>query len=264
MKLYKYHGAGNDFLIGDNRAGDLRMDADKVRALCNRHTGFGADGVMLLENSLDRDFRMVFFNPDGSGGMMCGNGGRCIVAFAADLGIASFDFEAPDGPHSAAIIQDGNPKIVRLDMKDVLEAERLSEDSFFLDTGTRHVVKFVQVLDNYDVCGEGRRIRHDSRFAPAGTNVNFAELTGDGVRVRTFEKGVEGETLACGTGIVATAIASCLLRGDCPNGAVSVKVSAAIASLQVDFAVEASGHGFSGVRLTGPAEYVGSVDFFGE
>ena len=125
MKFYKYHGAGNDFLIADGRETRIDLDAEKIAALCNRHTGFGSDGVMVLEDSEDFDFRMRYYNSDGSGGMMCGNGGRCIVAFAADLGFRHFRFEAPDGPHEAELISGETaaftnvPKIVRLGMKNV-------------------------------------------------------------------------------------------------------------------------------------------------
>ena len=277
QKFYKYHGAGNDFLLADNRDGLLTLNAVQVRHLCDRHLGFGADGVMLLEKSDSRDFRMVFFNPDGSSGMMCGNGGRCIVAYAADLGVVSGKFpvvfDAPDGVHTANLLprsagdQEG-PRLVRLKMSDVSGVEFLpKEKACFLDTGTRHLVKFVSGLDDYPVLEEGRKLRNDPRFAPEGTNVNFVEpsrsLSGV-LHVRTFEKGVEDETLACGTGIVASALAAFSqgYPGKAEGDHVSYDVQAALAVLSVDFIPKGVGEGFqaSDVWLTGPATFVGTVE----
>ncbi len=290
QKFFKYHGAGNDFLLADNREGYLSLSKDQIRHLCDRHTGFGADGVMLLEKSLKKDFRMVFYNPDGSGGMMCGNGGRCIVAFAADLGVVSgnfpIEFEAPDGLHTAVILSEaknlragGNASVIRLKMRDVKGIkEYVEDDAFFLDTGTRHLVKFVAGLDGYPVREQGKILRKDPRFAPEGTNVNFvtsvilseAKNLGEAknlLRVRTFEKGVEDETLACGTGIVASAIAACykgVPASDSKDGRVSYGIRASIADLSVDFIPSDSGSEFAAtdVWLTGPAAMVGTVECF--
>ena len=298
MKFYKYHGAGNDFLIADNRDGHLSLSEEVIRHLCDRHTGFGADGVMLLESGSGKDFNMVYFNPDGSGGMMCGNGGRCIVAFAADCGAVSPDstivFDAADGEHLASIPENGmkGEKTVRLKMKDVSGITAYpEEDGFFLDTGTRHYVKFVSGLADYPVLSEGPVLRHDSRFAPVGTNVNFVEVAGgpastvrtictakgdsstleaEGqastvLAIRTFEKGVEYETLACGTGIVASAMAS-FVRGVPPSRtageAVAYSVRAAIADLSVEFVPHRDNGLFcaSDVYLTGPACFIGYVE----
>jgi len=279
QKFYKYHGAGNDFLLADNRDGILSLTSEQVRRLCDRHTGFGADGVMLLEKSESKDFRMLFFNPDGSCGMMCGNGGRCIVSFAADLGVVSgnypVEFEAPDGLHTAIVERKASQelsdtRIIRLKMRDVEGILAIPEENaFFLNTGTRHLVKFVEGLGNYPVKEEGKVLRADPRFAPEGTNVNFVEPedTPDGVVLhgRTFEKGVEDETLACGTGIVASAIAAYsrgILGKEDPTGRISYGIRAAIAGLSVDFLPEGSGEGFraSDVWLTGPATFVGTVE----
>lgn len=279
QKFFKYHGAGNDFLLADNREGYLSLSRDQIRHLCDRHTGFGADGVMLLEKSLKKDFRMVFYNPDGSGGMMCGNGGRCIVAFAADLGVVSgnfpVEFEAPDGLHTAVILSgaNGDARQIRLKMKEVTGVKEYPDDNaFFLDTGTRHLVKFVKGLDDYPVKEQGRILRQDPRFAPEGTNVNFVEpvILSEAkslLRVRTFEKGVEDETLACGTGIVATAIAASrkgIPGKTAPDGRVSYDVRASISDLKVDFIPSGQGSGFlaTDVWLTGPAEIVGTVECF--
>lgn len=298
QRFSKYHGAGNDFLIADNRDGHLSLSEEVIRHLCDRHTGFGADGVMLLESGSGKDFNMVYFNPDGSGGMMCGNGGRCIVAFAADCGAVSPDstivFDAADGEHIASIPETGRKgeKTVRLKMKDVSGITAYpEEDGFFLDTGTRHYVKFVSGLADYPVLSEGPVLRHDSRFAPVGTNVNFVEVAGgpastvrtictakgdsstleaEGpastvLSIRTFEKGVEYETLACGTGIVASAMAS-FVRGVPPSWTagetVAYSVRAAIADLSVEFVPHRNNGLFcaSDVYLTGPACFVGYVE----
>lgn len=274
MELYKYQGAGNDFLIADNRDGGIRISQEEIRSLCDRRYGVGADGLMLLESSPEHDFRMTYFNADGSGGMMCGNGGRCIVAFAADMGIGSFDFEAADGIHTAAIeASDGRCRTVRLKMKDVSGIRMIDGDSYFLDTGTRHYVRFVGDVDECDVVGEGRRIRNLPEFAPLGTNVNFVsplrheDLTDVSrtIRVRTYEKGVEDETFACGTGIVASAIASFChsYGGHGTPETVSYEVRAKRDVLKVDFRPALSGNEencrFTEVWLTGPAAYVAKV-----
>ena len=271
MKFYKYHGAGNDFLIADGRGKHLMPGAEDIAEICDRHTGFGADGVMILEDCADADFRMRYYNSDGSGGMMCGNGGRCIVAFAADLGYGSFVFEAPDGRHVAHLLSDAAPfsgqqRSVKLKMKDVAGAVRWP-DGWFLDTGTRHFVKFTDDGTVTDVVAEGRRLRNESRFAPAGVNVNFVRADADGsLVVRTYEKGVEDETLACGTGIVASALASWLetsrIGGNLPE---KVRVKARISELSVSFTPRFEGEPApenfraEDVWLEGPAVYVGEV-----
>ena len=240
MKFYKYNGAGNDFLVSDGREGGVHLDAEAITRLCDRHYGVGADGVMILgPASGGYDFTMDYYNSDGSGGMMCGNGGRCIVAFASFLGLSPsspdgmWNFLAPDGPHRAEILRDeGLRKTVRLGMKDISVARRYaclpslggaSADAlsgaapeegtagWFLDTGTRHFVRFVsgECLTAEYVAAEGRRLRWAEEFAPQGANVNFV-VKGNPLRVRTFEKGVEAETCACGTGITASVAAACL------------------------------------------------------
>ena len=288
MTFYKYHGAGNDFLIADNRDGKLslrssdsaadaagaKLQVADIQHLCDRHTGFGADGLMLLQSSSEHAFRMEFFNPDGSDGMMCGNGGRCIVAFAADLGIIPecqpITFEAPDGIHEAVVTANtGLARTVRLSMKDVSGIRTNPEEhSCFLDTGTRHLVKFVKDLKDYPVSTEGKKLRYDERFAPIGTNVNFVEpeSLADGntvLHIRTFEKGVEAETLACGTGIVAAALAAWHQGYPCQNtaeGHHKYTIKAAIADLTVEFIANGRNEYFQAghIRLTGPAEFIGT------
>ena len=280
-KFYKYQGAGNDFLIADNRDGLISENNGvlvcrdfqgniaeiKISDICDRRYGIGADGLMLLESSDEYDFHMEYFNSDGSGGMMCGNGGRCMVAFAADMGIKHFDFDAADGFHTAQIMHDGgNSKVIRLQMKNVSEVasyDRLASldivsDGWFLDTGTRHYVRFVDSLDSYDIVSEGLTIRYAEELGPIGANVNFVEPYDGGIKVRTYEKGVEDETFACGTGIVASAIAS-FVKGVIPSavqsdGRVRYDVKAKRDFLSVDFVPQdADALSFSEVWLTGPA-----------
>ena len=286
MKLYKYQGAGNDFLIADNRDGAvvhadgclIYTDGDsecrlKISDICDRRYGVGADGLMLLESSDKYDFHMTYFNSDGSGGMMCGNGGRCMVAFAADMGITHFDFDAADGFHSAEILKhEGRRKTVRLKMKDVREYSRhdaltgvdVPSEGWFLDTGTRHFVRFVSEIEEYDIVGEGRNIRYKAQeLQPVGANVNYVEPCSDGIKVRTYEKGVEDETFACGTGITASAIAS-WLSGAEPSemeedGRVRYDVYAKRDRLAVDFVPSETSDEFYDVWLTGPATYVAEI-----
>ena len=273
MKFYKYQGAGNDFLIADNRDGSIVLSTEQIASLCDRRYGVGADGLMLLEESSMHDFRMVYYNSDGSGGMMCGNGGRCMVAFAADMGLTHFDFEAADGFHTAQILSSsGSARTVRLKMKDVAEVteyESLSgltvpSDGFFLDTGTRHYVRFVEDLDGYDIVSEGRTIRYEAmELQPIGANVNFVEPEDGFIKVRTYEKGVEDETFACGTGIVASCVAS-YVRGISPSSvkdnAVRYDVKAKRDELAVDFVPSSeSGVLAEEVWLTGPAVFVAEI-----
>ncbi len=271
LRLYKYQGAGNDFLVADNRDGSIRLSVNQIASLCDRRYGVGADGLMLLEESDRYDFRMVYYNSDGSGGMMCGNGGRCIVAFAADMGMNHFDFEAADGFHTAEILEvEGHAKTVRLKMKDVPEIFRyetlkgvdVPSDGYFLDTGTRHYVRMVENLDRYDVVSEGRSIRFGAEeLMPIGANVNFIEPADDGIlKVRTYEKGVEDETFACGTGIVASCVAA-YVSGVEPSagyeyGRVRYEVQARKDRLAVDFMPAEIAED---VWLTGPAAFVAEI-----
>ena len=271
MKFYKYQGAGNDFLIADNRDGSIVLTEAQVAALCDRRYGVGADGLMLLEESENHDFRMTYFNSDGSGGMMCGNGGRCIVAFAADMGIEKYRFEAADGLHEAEILHsEGNVKTVKLQMKNVegveyhekLAGPEVPSDGYFLDTGTRHFVRFVEGLDDYDVVAEGRDIRFNAEeLLPVGANVNFVEQDEKVLKVRTYEKGVEDETFACGTGIVASCIAA-YVSGRKPSGVASdvvmYDVMARRDRLGVSFRPKDSGQ-MENVYLTGPATFIAEI-----
>ena len=250
-KLYKFSGAGNDFVVIDSREGDVSQyrEVARIEALCKE---FKTDGLMILGREMpgqaghdgeaqagscvmadsDRpsvDFTMEFYNPDGSGGMMCGNGGRCIVAFADYLGIkpschpelaeGSYLFRAPDGLHTGEILQRPEDGLweVRIKMIDVHGVTPML-GGLFLNTGTRHFVKFVDDVEQVDIDKEGKALRWDPAFAPLGTNVNFVHVAPDGLHVRTFEKGVEGETIACGTGLTASAIAAYEISRLRPSG----------------------------------------------
>ncbi len=204
----KYQGAGNDFILIDDTNHNFReTDHELIRNMCDRNFGIGADGLMLLRNSTNKDFTMVFFNADGYEGTMCGNGGRCLVAFARQCGKIDKDdnirFDAVDGEHHAVIKSEGH---VSLKMKDVFEIKNKG-NGFMVDTGSIHHVEYVDNLAKMDVYGHGRTIREHKMYEPAGCNVNFVKVEKPNIlSIRTYERGVENETLACGTGSVAAAI----------------------------------------------------------
>ena len=206
LSFYKYQGTGNDFVIIDNRAQHIKLNKEQIAFLCDRRKGIGADGLMLLENSSIADFKMVYYNADGAESTMCGNGGRCIVAFAKQLQLIKEDttqFEAIDGLHEALILEDD---LIILHMQDVTE-NTVAHDHFELQTGSPHYVTFTKNIHAIDVATEGRTIRN-SEVYPAGINVNFVEVIDNNkIFVRTYERGVEDETLSCGTGVTAAAIA---------------------------------------------------------
>ena len=262
--LYKMSGAGNDFVVLDGRGVDVSgfRQPERIAELCREYR---TDGLMILDNG-GADFRMEFYNPDGSGGMMCGNGGRCIVAFADWLGIAPsapdhYTFLAPDGLHTADILarpSNGcSPAVWTVKLK-MIDVEGVSEvlGGYFLNTGTRHFVKFVEDVVAIDVATEGKALRWNEAFAPEGANINFVQQLPDGsLKIRTFEKGVEGETLACGTGITAAAIAVWYSCSDGEKaGRVSIRLQARRGDiLTVDFIPDGPAK-FHDIHLTGPAE----------
>ncbi len=213
----KYHGTGNDFIVLDNRRGAWALTGQEIAALCDRHRGIGADGLMELLGSDRYDFIMKYYNADGREGTMCGNGGRCISAFAADLGIVgeSARFLAIDGEHRARIgVAEGGTRTVSVSLNDVAGMQDGGTGAFILDTGSPHFVRFVTSFEGIDVRTEGRSIRWEKRFQPAGINVNFVRASGPQLEVRTFERGVEDVTLSCGTGVTAAAVAAAANSAD--------------------------------------------------
>ena len=253
LSFSKYHGTGNDFVMVDGRALEKApFTTDIIRRLCERRFGIGADGMIFLENSQQFDFAMRYFNSDGKEGSMCGNGGRCITAFARDLGIIKThsSFEGIDGKHEASILDNGE---IRLKLIDVEGIEQL-EDGYLLNTGSPHFVRFVEGLEQLDVDQAGRQIRHESRFGREGVNVNFVERmkATDSIRVRTFERGVEGETWSCGTGVTAAAISACFDSG---TDNLAYKVYTRGGNLGVSFKKSKKG-AYSDIYLSGPASHV--------
>ncbi len=245
----KYQGAGNDFIIIDNRNSLIDpADLKLINKLCDRRFGIGADGLILISDNSEADFEMKYFNSDGKLGSMCGNGGRCTAHFALKGNIAGKKqkFMAYDGIHEASV--DNN--IVRLQMSNVNEY-KIIDENYFINTGSPHYVVFANNIDKIDVNEEGKKLRWAPEFAPGGTNVDFVETNNNGLYIRTFERGVEEETLACGTGVTASAIAS-VLKGHFDTGSVNVKARGG--NLKVDLKINDGK--VSNIWLTGPATFV--------
>jgi diaminopimelate epimerase len=255
--FYKYQGTGNDFIMVDNRLEFFPKENRKlIEKLCNRRFGIGADGLILLENHPNYDFRMVYFNSDGNESSMCGNGGRCLVAFAQQLGIIqdTAEFEAVDGFHYATITSD---QWVSLQMKDV-QVVSVYDGYTFLNTGSPHHVQLVDDLKNYPVKTEGAKIRYSQLYGEAGSNVNFVtQIDSNHFAVRTYERGVEDETLSCGTGVTAVAIAM-YEAGKTTSNVIDLQVEGG--KLQVQFKKHEGN--YTAVFLTGPATFVfeGTID----
>ncbi len=246
IHFFKYQGTGNDFIMIDDRAQDFpRHNEALVAKMCQRRFGIGADGLILLRPHSETDFEMVYFNADGKEGSMCGNGGRCTVQFAHDLGIfqTHTKFMAVDGLHEA-YLENG---LVALKMGDVHGIEQHGKDAF-ADTGSPHYLKFVENLEQHPVFEEGKKIRHS--FREGGTNVNFLKMQGDTLQVRTFERGVEDETWSCGTGVTAAALFTANI-----NGPHAVPIQTKGGALQVRFERKADGQ-FEQIYLIGPAKRV--------
>ena len=246
----KYQGTGNDFILIDNRDGTINLTSRQISHLCNRRFGIGADGLMLLENHPELDFRMRYYNSDGNEGTMCGNGGRCMVDYARSLNLfrEHTSFQTIDGMHQA-IMEPGS--MVALQMKEVQEVLKI-ENHYFVDTGSPHYVIFTRDINTLDVYAEGRKIRESKRFAPQGTNVNFVEIKGDELHVRTYERGVEDETLSCGTGVTAAAI--CASAGQYTDKN-SLDIYTRGGKLNVRF-LKKPNNTYTDIWLTGPATFV--------
>lgn len=247
----KYQGTGNDFILMDDRTHTFPQgNQDFIARMCDRRFGIGADGLMLLRNKEGYDFEMVYFNSDGKTGSMCGNGGRCIARFAKDIGAVNKNevhFLAVDGPHEAII----GDETVKLKMNDVSGIAGIDGD-FYLNTGSPHYVKIELNVPELDVYNKARKIRYNERFAQEGTNVNFMEPRDNGIYVRTYERGVEDETLSCGTGVTAAALIAALVgvAGQDGNCAVATRGG----NLRVHFQRE--GERFHHIWLEGPAVHV--------
>lgn len=248
IHFHKYQATGNDFVVIDNREGKLQLSAEEVTRICDRRLGVGADGLMLVENHPSLQFNLTYYNSDGSQSL-CGNGSRAAVHFASSLGMVNGKsvFNAFDGEHSAELLPKG---IVRLKMNPVNEVKQLGND-VFMNTGSPHFIRFVPDVDDYPVYEEGRKIRYSEEFKPGGTNVNFVSLQKENtIFVRTYERGVENETLSCGTGVTAAAIAASLKGYSSP---VSIKTLGG--ELSVEFKSSQSGT-FKEIFLIGPAKMV--------
>ena len=244
FEFHKYQGTGNDFIMIDDRLSlfdDQRLDL--ISAWCDRKYGIGADGVILIRNHPEYDFEMIYFNPDGSQSL-CGNGSRCAVKFAQDLDLIAEEctFLAIDGPHQGRIEND----TISISMQDVGVPDQSGPD-FFIDTGSPHHVTMVKKIEGVDVVDQGSSIRYSDQYQPGGTNVNFVEPRGEKVIVRTYERGVENETLSCGTGVTAVALVMATEGHKSP-----VSIHAMGGELEVSFNKQEDGS-FTDIFLSGPA-----------
>ena len=250
----KYQGTGNDFILLDNRNGDFSaLQNQQIRFLCDRNFGIGADGLICLENKEGYDFYMRYFNSDGNESSMCGNGGRCITAYAHAIKITGLEtkFSAIDGEHQAQI-KSINPFIVKLKMGDVPVTEKMGND-IFINTGSPHYVRFVTDVGKIDVLEEARAIRYGNDFRSEGTNVNFVQPTESGLKIRSYERGVENETLSCGTGVTASVLAGVVSgKIKARRGVCEVKTLGGLLSVYY----EADDGGFTDVWLEGEAKFV--------
>ncbi len=248
LPFIKYQATGNDFVMVDNRDKKYSLNENQIVKICDRRLGVGADGLLLIEKHRSADFDLIYYNADGTKSL-CGNGSRAAVKMAASLGIIQHKttFNAYDGLHEAELQANG---IVRLKMNDVTEV-RKEEDHYFINTGSPHVIQFVNEINNFPVFEEGRKIRYSKAFRPSGTNANFVELQGNNaIYVRTYERGVENETLSCGTGVTAAALAASFKNYHSP---VSVKTKGG--ELGVEFK-RTEDQCFTDIYLIGPAEEV--------
>lgn len=247
LPFFKYEGTGNDFILLDNRLHRIVFTKAEIERLCHRHFGIGSDGLILLEDSESTDFKMVFYNPDGSQSF-CGNGSRCIVDFAFRIGIIGHQtrFEAIDGVHTGSLHDDGS---ITVSMKDVSEIQH-HETDWIIHTGSPHYIRFVEKLSDENILETGRLIRYSQPFKEQGINVNLVEINHRGLECRTYERGVENETLSCGTGVTAVALAS-NLHIEKPS---PVKIKTRGGELSVSFTKNKNG--YKNILLTGPVKRV--------
>ena len=261
LHFYKMNGAGNDFVVIDNRALDLPLTREQIALLCDRHRGVGADGLLAVEPAEQgADFKFRYYNADGGEAEMCGNGARCFGRFTARLlggNPERITFETIAGTLAAEFVDDqvciamSDPVDLHLDAP--VTIDRFEPAIHTLNTGVPHAVAFVDDLDGLDVIKHGAATRYHTHFEPAGTNVNFVKvLADDHIAIRTYERGVEGETLACGTGMTACALIHHLLNGATSPVKVDVKGGE---TLEIGF-IPGPAQTFTGVTLTGPADFV--------
>jgi diaminopimelate epimerase len=251
IHFHKYQATGNDFVLIDNRAGTYSFSKNQIEKICDRRFGIGADGLLLIEKHPTLDFNLIYYNSDGSESL-CGNGSRAAVKMASSLGMVNgkITFNAYDGLHEAELLPND---IVRLKMNDVNDVKSRGED-FFINTGSPHVIRFVKNLKDYKVVEEGRKIRYSDDYKPNGTNANFVELQGENsVFVRTYERGVENETLSCGTGVTAAALATSFKGYTSP-----VRIKVPGGELSIEFKLNPTGQtvAFHDIFLIGPAKMV--------
>jgi len=252
IHFYKYQATGNDFVMIDNRSGELSLSIEQIQKICDRKFGVGADGLMLIEKDPKLDFNLIYYNQDGSQSL-CGNGSRAAMSFASFLKIVNGQaaFTAYDGRHDAMLVKDG---IVRLKMNDTKAIVRDGDD-LWIDTGAPHLMRFVKHIKSFPVFEEGKKIRYSEAYKPNGTNANFVELLPDNtIFVRTYERGVENETLSCGTGVTAAALAASTKGYTSP-----VKIKTLGGELSVEFKTSQSAispETFQEIFLVGPAKQV--------
>jgi len=255
ITFYKYQGTGNDFIIIDNRKGDVRLPTKQINFLCDRKFGIGADGLMLLGLKKGYDFKMVYYNADGNESSMCGNGGRCLTQFAFDKGIKKkqYSFIAIDGEHEAEFDDKG---WVNLKMTDVKEIKK-HQGNYILNTGSPHYVKSVLEVTEFNVFKEGQKIRYSKPFETKGINVNFVQQPEENkLIVRTYERGVENETLSCGTGVTASAL---VFSDDNAHQRINIETLGGKLAVEFD---KISDKSFKNIWLCGPATFVfkGEID----
>jgi diaminopimelate epimerase len=261
IEFYKYQGTGNDFIMIDDRSGSFPVkDTQLVARLCDRRFGIGADGLILLQPHPELSFYMKYYNADGNESSMCGNGGRCLAAFANRLGVVKdkAKFMAIDGPHEVLIHEPENgSNFVKLKMQSVSWVEKRGNNTYVLDTGSPHYVSYIDTnLNELDLIPEAKKIRYNDEFAAEGINVNFATVTGDtSIAIRTYERGVEDETLSCGTGVTAAALSLSLLK-KLPSGHYTINVKVMGGELKVSYDYDEAEGAFSNIWLQGPATFV--------